>query len=96
MGGRDGSVHVYNLISPGDQAADSQVSGTVPELVGGEEQLTSVGREDGSGEGVLGGGIDGLADLLVLGVLVNVTLKRVRDESLSARCATGRDSTVRT
>lgn len=53
---------------------DVEVTSGVTELVRGDAQRLTVGREDGAGKGVVGGVVDELAGLLEVGVFVDVDL----------------------
>jgi hypothetical protein len=59
----------------GTLVVEVKVTRRVPQVVGSLDQLCSVGREDGTGQGVFGGGVDELAGLFpstLLGVVVDV------------------------
>jgi len=53
----------------------------VPQEAGRLDQSRTVVGEDSTGKSVVGGGVDELAGLLVLVVLVDVTLSRVKVET---------------
>jgi hypothetical protein len=59
----------------GTLVVEVKVTRRVPQVVGSLDQLCSVGRKDGTGQGVFGGGVDELAGLFpstLLGVVVDV------------------------